>query len=216
MIQPTLGTNPTAVLSVTSSFQNHVLLLKKHDRTHTRHEPFRCSQCDFEFFEFSWYPSNWPEKHRTTQLPAISTSCSFCTLKQIFGKVSRVWKFLDQPTLKTHFYKLEGLQKYHSTCGSASWSPVQLLHRADYTRGSAPWSSSWTAAQPGANCQSPFLWLKEEFHCKSNFLNKVTFTKIKWLWRTLVKRLLVIRPFICYDQLFHNNSKFWIKWTFQK
>ena len=49
MIKPTLGKNPSGVLSVTSSFQNQVLLLKKHDKTHTRHEPFRCSQCDFEF-----------------------------------------------------------------------------------------------------------------------------------------------------------------------
>ena len=53
MKDPALGMNPSGVLSVTSIFQNQVLLLKKHDKTHTRHEPFRCSQCDFEFSKSS-------------------------------------------------------------------------------------------------------------------------------------------------------------------
>ena len=46
-------------------------------------------------------------------------------------------------------------------------------------------------------------------------LNKVTFAKIKRLWEILVKRLLLIRPFICNDQLFFPNSKFWIKRLFK-
>ena len=51
--QQALGINPLGVPSVTSSFQNQVLLLKKHEKTHTRHEPFRCSQCDFKFSKSS-------------------------------------------------------------------------------------------------------------------------------------------------------------------
>ena len=49
MKKPTLGMNPLAAPSVTSSFQNQVLWLKKHEKTHTRDEPFGCSQCDFKF-----------------------------------------------------------------------------------------------------------------------------------------------------------------------
>ena len=45
--------NPLAAPSVTSSFQNQVLLLKKDEKTHTRDEPFGCYQCDFKFSKSS-------------------------------------------------------------------------------------------------------------------------------------------------------------------
>ena len=51
--KPTLGMNTLTAPSVTLSFQNQVLLLKKHEKTHTRDEPFGCSQCDFEFSKSS-------------------------------------------------------------------------------------------------------------------------------------------------------------------
>ena len=45
--------NPLDAPSVTSSFQNKGLWLRKHEKTHTRDEPFGCSQCDFEFSKSS-------------------------------------------------------------------------------------------------------------------------------------------------------------------
>ena len=42
--EPTLGMNPLAAPSVTSSFQHQVLLLMKHEVSNIRNEPFGCSQ----------------------------------------------------------------------------------------------------------------------------------------------------------------------------
>ena len=46
---PPLWINPRAAPSVTLFFQHQALLLMKHEGAHTRDEPFSCSQCDFEF-----------------------------------------------------------------------------------------------------------------------------------------------------------------------
>ena len=45
----TLRMNLLAASIVTSSFQNQGLLLIKHERSHTKNEPFGCFYCDFEF-----------------------------------------------------------------------------------------------------------------------------------------------------------------------
>ena len=53
MKNPTLGMNPLAAPIVTSNFQNQGLVFMKHERSHTKNEPFGCSLCDFELSK-SW------------------------------------------------------------------------------------------------------------------------------------------------------------------
>ena len=76
--------SPSGVLSVTSSFQNQVPLLKKHDKTRTSGEPYGCSQCDFEFLK----SNALIEMHDKTHTRHEPFRCSQCDFRVFDEKLS--------------------------------------------------------------------------------------------------------------------------------
>ena len=55
--------NPLADPSVTSSLEQQVVWLMKHEKAHTMDEPFGCSQCGFEFLTTRTLIEAWKKPH---------------------------------------------------------------------------------------------------------------------------------------------------------